>query len=34
VAASFCSPKKALKELNWKNQYDLKQAMIDIDKTL
>jgi UDP-glucose 4-epimerase len=34
AAASFCSPKKALKELNWKNQYDLKQAMIDIDKTL
>ncbi len=34
VAASFCNPKKALKELDWKNKYDLKQAMIDIGKIL
>jgi len=34
TAASFCNPKKALKELNWKNKYDLKQAMIDIKKIL
>ena len=34
VAASYCSPKKALKELNWKNKYDLKQAMMDIKKIL
>ena len=34
VAASFCNPKKALKELYWKNKYDLKQAMIDIGKIL
>jgi UDP-glucose 4-epimerase len=34
AAESFCSPKKALKELNWKNKYDLKQAVIDIKKIL
>ena len=33
-AESFCSPKKALNELNWKNKYDLKQAMMDIKKIL
>tara|TARA_B110000238_G_C16119577_1_gene436504 strand:- start:1017 stop:2009 length:993 start_codon:yes stop_codon:yes gene_type:complete len=34
AAVSFCSPKKALKELNWKIKYDLKQAMMDIKKIL
>jgi len=34
AAESFCSPKKALKELNWKNKYDLKQAVMDIKKIL
>ncbi|MDA1284498.1 MAG: UDP-glucose 4-epimerase GalE [Proteobacteria bacterium] len=34
VAASYCSPKKALKQLNWKNKFDLEQAMIDIKKIL
>jgi UDP-glucose 4-epimerase len=34
VAASFCSPKKALKELNWKAKYDLNQAMMDIKKII
>ncbi len=34
VAKSFCSPKKALKDLNWKNKYDLSQAIIDIKKTI
>lgn len=32
VPVSFCSPKKALKELNWKTEYDLDQAIIDIKK--
>ena len=32
--ASFCSPKKALKELNWKIKHDLNQAMIDIKKII
>ena len=32
--ASFCSPKKTLKELNWKNKYDLAQAMMDINKII
>lgn len=31
---SFCSPKKALKELNWKAKYDLNQAMKDIKKII
>lgn len=30
VAASFCNPKKALKELNWKTRYTLNQAFMDI----
>ena len=30
VAISFCDPKKASRELNWKAQYNLDQAMIDI----
>ena len=34
VAISYCSPKKALKELNWKNKYNLDQAMIDIKNIL
>jgi UDP-glucose 4-epimerase len=34
VAASFCSPKKAFKDLNWKSKFDLKQAMMDIKKIL
>ena len=32
--ASFCSPKKALNELNWKTKYDLNQAMRDIKKII
>ena len=32
--ASFCSPKKALKELNWKIKHDLNQAMMDIKKII
>ena len=32
--ASFCSPKKTLKELNWKSKYDLAQAMMDINKII
>jgi len=32
--ASFCSPKKALEELNWKIKHDLNQAMIDIKKII
>ena len=34
VAASFCSSKKAFKELNWKIKYDLNQAMVDIKKII
>ena len=34
VPISFCSPKKALKELNWKTKYDLDQAIIDIKKII
>ena len=34
LAAYFCSPKKALKELNWKTKYNLDQAMMDIKKIL
>jgi UDP-glucose 4-epimerase len=34
VAKSFCSPKKALKDLNWKNKYDLNKAVIDIKKII
>ena len=34
VEASFCSPKKALNDLNWKIRYDLKQAMRDIKKII
>ena len=33
-AASFCNPKKALKELNWKAKYDLNRAIIDIKKII
>jgi len=32
LAVSFCSPKKALKDLNWKAKYDLNQCMRDIEK--
>ena len=34
ASVTFCSPNKALKEINWKNKYDLKQAMMDIKKIL
>ncbi len=34
VEASFCSPKKALNDLNWKIRYDLNQAMRDIKKII
>ena len=34
AAASYCSPKKALKELNWKTKYNLNQAFIDIKKII
>ena len=34
VPISYCSPKKALKELNWKTKYDLDQAIIDIKKII
>ncbi len=33
-AVSFCNPKKALKELNWKAKRDLNHAMMDIKKTI
>ncbi len=32
--ATFCSPKKAFKELNWKYKFDLNKAMMDIKKIL
>jgi UDP-glucose 4-epimerase len=31
---SYCSNKKAIKELNWKNKYSLNDAMINIKKIL
>jgi len=34
VAASFCNPKKAFKELNWKARYNLNQSMMEIAKIL
>ena len=34
VPISYCSPKKAFKELNWKAKYNLDQAMKDIKKIL
>ena len=34
VATSYCSPKKAFRELNQKNKYNLDQAMIDIKNVL
>jgi UDP-glucose 4-epimerase len=34
IAVSFCSPKKALKELNWKTKFDFNQAIVDIKKVL
>jgi len=33
LAKVFCSPKKALKELNWSIKFDLAQSMVDIKKT-
>tara|TARA_Y100000389_G_C17469590_1_gene529104 strand:+ start:5579 stop:6574 length:996 start_codon:yes stop_codon:yes gene_type:complete len=33
-AASYCSPKKALKELKWKTKYNLNQAFTDIKKII
>tara|TARA_B110000971_G_C19691830_1_gene355803 strand:+ start:173 stop:358 length:186 start_codon:yes stop_codon:yes gene_type:complete len=32
VVASFCSPKKAIKELDWIANLDLKQAINNIKK--
>ncbi len=32
--ATFCSPEKAFKELNWKYKFDLNKAMMDIKKIL
>ena len=29
---SYCSPKKALKELNWKAKHSIHQSMMDIKK--
>ena len=34
TAVSFCNPKKALKELNWKAKKNLNHAMMDIKKTI
>ena len=34
VAASFCNSNKALKELNWKARFSLKQSMLDIKKII
>ena len=34
VPSTICSPKKALKELNWRAKYNLNQAMIDIKKII
>jgi len=34
VAASFCNPKKAFKELNWKTKYNLNQSISEIVKIL
>lgn len=34
AAISFCSSKKATKELNWKSKFDLNQSMIDIKKII
>ena len=31
---SFCNPKKALKELNWKPKRDFNHAMMDIKKII
>ena len=31
---SYCNPNKAKKELNWKSQFNLKDAVIDIKKNL
>ena len=34
AAISYCNPKKALKELNWKAKFNLKQAVIDIKRAI
>lgn len=34
ISKSYCSPKKAYKELRWKAKYNLKKAMLDINETL
>ena len=34
AAISYCSNKKAIKELNWKNKYSLNDAMFNIKKIL
>lgn len=34
VAISFCNPKKAFRELNWKAKFDLNQSILDIKKLI
>ena len=34
IVSSFCNPKKALKELNWKSKFSLNQAIMDIKKII
>ena len=34
IAVSYCNPKKALKDLNWKAKRNLDEAMIDIKKII
>ena len=34
ISISFCNPRKALKELNWKSKFNLNQAMMDIKKII
>lgn len=34
TAVSYCCTSKALKELDWKSQYSLKKAIIDLKKTI
>ena len=34
ISKSYCSPRKAFKELNWQAKHNFKKAMLDIKKTL
>jgi len=34
IASSFCSSKKASRELKWKSKYDIEQAMLDLKKII